>query len=152
MKKLVVFLSLFLLSVVPLRAQTLTGDVAVGGGGLFGEEDQTFNRESLFIAAHWSGVDLPLNVGSGLGIEVSFPGQEELSVAYSLWSLNRVDISDNLYTGTDIRISKQNGTDFDLRIVVGFNVTIPRTDSRFSVELYSLEDERPIAFAVLYRF
>lgn len=152
MRNLIICLVLLLLSVVPLQAQTLTGDVAVGGGGLFGEEDQTFDRESLFIAAHWSGVDLPLNVGSGLGIEVSFPGQEELSVVYSLWSLNRVDISDNLYTGTDMRISKQNGTDFDLRIVVGFNVAIPRTDSMLSVEIYSLEDERPIAFAVLYQF
>ena len=142
---------LFLLT-GPLQAQTFENDFALGGGGFFGEEEQTFNRDSLFVAVHWSGIELPLNAGSGLGIEFMFPEQPGVQAVYTLWSLNRINVSDGFYTGTDMRISKETNPDFAMRLVVGVKIAITQNNSKLSIEIYTLEDERPIAFAVLYSF
>jgi hypothetical protein len=154
MKWLMVFFSviLFLMSAIYSEAQLFENDIAFGAGGLFGEEEQTFDRDSIFVAVHWSGIELPMNAGSGLGIEFMFPEQPGVQAVYTLWSLNRINISDGFYTGTDMRITKETDPDFAMRLVVGAKMAITQNNSKLSIEIYTLEDERPIGFAVLYSF
>jgi len=141
-----------LLGSQPAQAQSIQSDISLGAGSVFGEEDITFDRDALFVAIHWSGVELPMNTGSGLGIEFSFPEYPDARAVYSLWSLNRVKVTDGFYTGTDMRITRETDPDFAIRLVVGARLKLPSSESRISIEIYSLEDGRPIYFAVLYNF
>jgi hypothetical protein len=146
------FMALWLGLGAPIDAQTVSNEIAIGGGSLLGEEDFTFERDSLFAAVHWSGIDLPLNASTGIGIEFYFPELSGWQPVYKLWSLNRLDISDGFYSGADMRISNETDPDFDVRIVVGVRLVPFESGGNLFMEFYTLEDDRPIAFAVLYRF
>lgn len=158
MRKLLV---LFLLVAAPSYAQKVQGDFAAGVGfDLRGDEDAVFDAQSLFGAIHWNGFSLPgLSATTGLSIEfhpssISVDGSV-INVDYRLWNLNRFDCPGRLFCGTDLKIG-QGGTegwraDFDQRIVVGISVyASDKVDA--NVEFYSLEDDRPVSFAILIRW
>lgn len=127
--------------------------LAIGGGSLFSDEDTTFNTNTLFGAVQWRGLKLPLNVSTGIGIEFSvkpdLEGEREL--VYTVWALNRADIVGNFYAGTDMKILEEGASNFDLRIVAGTLLGTIK-GSELVLEIYSLEENRPISFAILYRF
>jgi hypothetical protein len=138
----------------------LKTDFGVGAGAFFAEsEEQTFSRNALFGAFHWYGVSLPMEVGSGIGIEIGFPKEADAegnqSVAYSLWNLNRRAVVGTVYAGADMKFGQSAGgeykADFDTRLVVG--ASLGKVGSgNIAVEFYSLEENRPLAFSLLYRF
>ena len=129
---------------------------AVGFGSFFGEEDVAFNPDALFAAIHWYGLSLPLPEGStGIGVELGY-GTLEGNTSYSLWNLNRMDIvPKRIFGGLDMKFAQSAGgtftADFDARMVVG--AWLGKVGKgNFALEIYSLEENRPIAFLVKYRF
>ena len=167
MKKLLVLvLSLF---AVPAVAQQVSlsadfHDFAAGAGFLFnGEEKQAFDAKSVYGAFHWNGLKLPgPDVSTGIGVEfhpasISVDGTL-VNVDYRLWNLNRMDCapgSTALYCGVDLKIGEgvDGGykADFDQRVVIGIGL-LNRDDVDLNFELYMLEDDRPVAAAVMIRF
>lgn len=153
MKRLLIVLVLMLAFAWPtkVQAQVIPGidDLSVGGGSYFADEDETFDTDALFLAAQLDGFDLPMGANTGVGVEVRFPSREGLSVAYTVWSLNRIKVGP-IYTGTDLKIWSGNNVNkhkwnFDARIVVAAPLgKIKGYD--LSLEIYSLEENRPIAF------
>lgn len=127
--------------------------LAVGGGSAFGEEEETFDTSALFGSVQWHGLKLPMNSSTGVCLEIGVkPSDEgENRLPFTLWSLNRTEIVGDFYAGTDLKILENSQTDFDLRIVTG---TLLSTigEGKLVLEVYSLEEDRPISFAVLYRF
>ena len=65
--------------------------------------------------------------------------------------MNRADIVGGFYAGTDMKIVDNNNGDFDLRIVTG-TLLGEIGPGNLALEVYSLEEDRPIYFALLYRF
>jgi len=149
-----------------LAAQSLdvTPDFAGGVGFVFlGEEDQTFSTDALFGVFHWNGLKLPgPNVSTGVGIEfhpttINLEGNTIANVDYRIWSLNRFDCPAALYCGADMQIGKGGDGgyqgDFDLRIVTGLRIAgIGDTAGEVNLEMYFLEDDRPIGVAVIVRW
>lgn len=140
-------------------AQSVQPEFGAGIGSFFAEEGQTFDAEALFGAVHWYAVSIPIGneTSSGVGLELGFNGdpEAESAVAYSLWSLNRTNVLGLMYGGSDMKIGESVGGryryDFDLRLVVGtFLAKVGPGD--LAVEVYSLEENRPISFAIIYRF
>ena len=131
---------------------------AAGAGSFFGEEDVAFDSDAAFAAIHYYGLKLPLEGGSsGVGIEVHF-GEK---VSYTLWNLNRADIpglEGKAYAVADMKIGEDAGgevggfgADFDFRAGVGSYLGKVGSGN-LVLEFYTLEENRPIAFALLYRF
>lgn len=156
----------FLLIALPLSAQdkeqeeppiSIQAKVGAGGGSFFGEEDVAFDSEAAFAALQWYGVKLPIDGGSsGIGIEIHFGN----TVSYSLWNLNRADVpglEGKLYAVADMKFGEGSGgeagysSDFDFRTGVGSYLG-KVGPGNLVVEFYTLEEDRPIAFAMLYRF
>jgi len=159
MKRLLVLVAL--LFAAPSFAQQISYDFAAGAGFLFnGEEEQAFDAKSIYGSVHWNGLKLPgPEVSTGIGIEfhpasISIDGTL-VNVDYRIWNLNRFDCPSALYCGVDLKIGEgvDGGyrADFDQRLVVG--IGIKRGDSyEVNFELYTLEDDRPVAAAVMVRF
>jgi opacity protein-like surface antigen len=140
------------------KAPLFSFDVAVaaGYGSKFAEEDETFEQDSQYGTAHVDilGIDL-FDTTSGVGMEVQFGGELE----YTVWSLNRATVpgtGDRVYAGSDLKLiqSADDGGaegDFDLRLVTGYRLAeVGPGQLRF--ELYFIEENRPIAFALLFGF
>lgn len=134
--------------------QTEHGPIfAVGGGSFFGEEEETFSEDALFVSAQWHGLDIPktpeaLDTASGVAIEL---GKSSLAsglddIVVRLWSINRMQAG-NFVTGFDMKLTDADGFDFDKRITVGYLL-----HPSVILEVYSLEEQRPIAWALMYRF
>jgi len=129
-------------------------DMAAGvNTGLTGEEE-TFSFDGLsgLFHADLLGVDF-MDATSGIGLEASFGGELE----YTIWSLNRASIpgtGSTLYGGTDLKLFQSDNAEglnrnFDLRVVTGTRVgKIGPGNLRF--EVYFIEENRPVSFAVLY--
>jgi len=160
MKKLLPLSLLLGLVAAPSAAQ-IKMDFAGGAGFMFsGEEDQAFDAKSLYGAFHWNGLELPgPSVSTGIGIEfhpatVVVDGTV-LTVDYRVWSLNRFDCPGRLFCIADLKIGQGGeggwASDFDER--VGFGMLIAKQE-RFEInmELYFLEDDRPIAALMAIRF
>lgn len=157
----------------------LLNRLSFGGGAFFGEEDETFDRNSFFGAVHAALYDYPKVEGrSGVGIELSYPSA---GFAFSLWNLNRVDVPGipGMYGGGDMKFGDYTSdggfnrppgmdsvcpglpgcdqfednsgysSDFDFRVVVGYRLgNIGSRELR--LEVYTLEESKPIAFAFIY--
>ena len=151
-------LALLLSSSVNAQVQ---GDFAAGVGFDFrGEEDAVFDANSLYGAVHWNGLKLPgPSVTTGIAVEfhpasVSVDGSV-VNVDYRIWSLNRGDCPSALYCGVDLKIGQGGDggwvADFDQRIVMG--ISVYQGDAlNVNAEFYTLEDDRPVSFAVLVRW
>lgn len=130
-------------------------DFAVGWGTELGEEDQTFSRDAQFATVHANllGLNKIFDLQTGVGVEVQFGGALE----YTVWSLNRATVpgTENMYAGSDLKLiqSSDDGgasRDFDMRLVTGYVMKVGSGELR--MEVYGLEENRPIAFALLYGF
>lgn len=132
-------------------------DFTAGYGSFFAEEDETFAQDSQFIAGHVDilGVDL-FDSTAGVGVEVQL-GTEQLQ--YQVWSLNRAVVpgtSGRIYGGADAKVLQSTNeggasADFDVRLVTGYRLAdIGPGQLRF--ELRFIEENRPVAFALLYGF
>lgn len=151
---------LLLLVAAPIHAQ-IQGDFAAGVGfDLKGEEDAVFDTQSVYGSFHWNGLKLPgPSVTTGIAIEFS-PSSiavdgSTVNVDYRIWSLNRFDCPSALYCGTDLKIGEGGDggwvSDFDQRIVMG--VSVYQSDAvNVNAEFYTLEDDRPVSFAVMVRW
>jgi hypothetical protein len=136
----------------------LQAKAALGGGSYFGEENVTFSSDALFANFHWYAVALPVEGGSsGVGLEVHFGD----TVAYSLWNLNRVDVpglEGKVYGVVDMKFGEgATGedagyrSDFDAR--AGLGAYLGKVgNGNFVLEFYTLEENRPVAFSLMYRF
>jgi hypothetical protein len=129
--------------------------VGLGGGSFFAEENATFSSDALFAMLHWYAVGLPLaDASSGLGLEVRFGG----AVTYSVWSLNRAEVpglGGKVYGVADMKFGtgapEGYSADFDFR--TGLGASLGQVGKgEFLMEFYTLEEDRPIAFSVMYRF
>lgn len=148
MRRLLLALGLVIGLVSPVAAQEFNVSPAVGGGSFFAEEEETFDTSNLFAAVQLGLVDFRfLDVGTGVAAEA---GYSDGQITYSLWNLNRAPVVGGLYTGTDVKFISNYGEgtkgDFDLRLVIGYKA------GKVDLEVYSLEENRPIAFAIIYRF
>ncbi len=130
-------------------------DFAVGWGTMFGEEDETFSQAAQFAAVHANllGLNKVFDLQTGVGVEVQFGGALE----YTVWSLNRATVpkTENMYAGSDLKLiqSSDDGgasRDFDMRLVTGYVTAVGPGELR--MEVYFLEENRPVAFALLYGF
>ena len=78
-----------------------------------------------------------------------------VNVDYRVWSLNRADCPSALYCGVDLKIGQGGDggwvSDFDQRIVVGVAIA-DQPSFDVNLEIYSLEDDRPVSAAVLVRW
>jgi hypothetical protein len=140
-----------LLCLLPLAvsAQELGFSPSVGGGSLFAEEDETFDTSNFFASLQIELVGVSfLDIDSGVSAEAGYSGGQ---ITYSVWNLNRAPVGKGMYAGSDFKILSNYGEgtkgDFDVRAVVGYNAS-----DNVSFEVYSLEEDRPISFAFLYRF
>ena len=72
MKTIKILLVMFLFA-GPINAQQLVlkDALSIGVGSIFAEEAVTFNPSALFFAMHWRGLELPLNISSGVCLELS---------------------------------------------------------------------------------
>lgn len=152
-----VFLVLFVLSFfahAPAVAQELVlkDALAFGGGSVFGEEGETFDTSALFGSVQWRGLKLPLNSSTGIGLEISSKPDElgESKLTLTVWSLSRADIVGGIYAGTDLKIMENTRSNFDLRVVAG-TLLGKIKGGELALEIYSLEEDRPISFALFYR-
>lgn len=135
----------------------LDADFAVGYGSLLGEEGETFDQSAQFVAAHADLLSVNLfDSTSGVGVEVQL-GSDQLQ--YQVWSLNRAVVpgtNGRLYGGSDLKLlqsTNEGGADanFDVRIVTGYRLAnIGPGQLRF--EMRFIEENRPMAFALLYGF
>ena len=150
---------------------------AVGAGSLFGEETETFDAKTAFATFRLNAINLPFaSASSGISVEVNFNsrlftavGTDEMSetlepsvldnnsVGYTLWSLNRADIVEGkVYGGADMKFVESGSEgvsgNFDLRLVSGIYLGNIMENVHMTVEFYALEEDRPIAFAVLLNF
>lgn len=152
---IIVFFVLAFFARAPAVAQELVlkDALAFGGGSFFGEEDTTFDTDALFGAVQWRGLKLPMNSSTGVGLEISSKPDEggENRLTLTMWSLTRADIVGGIYAGTDLKIMENTRSDFDLRVVTG-TVLEQIWGGELVLEIYSLEEDRPISFAVFYRF
>ena len=140
----------------PVKLQAKAG---VGVGSFFGEEDVTFSSEAMFANIHWYAVSLPVDGGSsGVGLELHFGD----TVSYSLWNLNRADVpglEGHVYAVGDMKFGQGTSgeetsgyqADFDVRVGVGTYLG-KVGNGNFSLEFYTLEENRPVAFSLMYRF
>jgi len=144
---------------------------SVGGGSYFGEETETFDGDALFLAAQWHGFDVPngtqsLDTSSGIALEIgkssrrsnessvrpSSGRRPQLSqratdeVVIRVWSINRVK-KGKLIGGFDMKLIDEGGFDFDKRVVAGYQL-----HRNVVFEVYSLEEDRPIAWSFMYSF
>jgi len=129
---------------------------AAAWGSSFAEEDDTLSQDAQFGAAHVDvlAVDL-FDSTSGVGLEVAFGGDLE----YTVWSLNRAVVpgtGNRVYAGSDLKLiqSAEDGGaegDFDLRLVTGYHLA-EVGPGQLSVELYFIEENRPVSFALKYGF
>jgi hypothetical protein len=166
MKKLTFLFSLLFAASASAQQVSLSADFrdfAAGAGFLFnGEEAQAFDVKAIYGAFHWNGLKLPgPDVSTGIGVEfhpasISVDGTL-VNVDYRLWNLNRMDCAPGntaLYCGVDLKIGEgvDGGykADFDQRVVVGIGLFDGDID--LNLELYMLEDDRPVAAAVMVRF
>lgn len=144
----------FAIGTEPATAQELDlKNLSAGGGSIFAEEDETFDASALFGAVQWRGVKLPLNTSTGIGVEFSaeLDAEGERGLICRMWNLVRVKISERLYAGTDTKFVENRKTDFDSRIVTGILLgTIGGNE--LVLEIYSLDENKPIYFAAFYRF
>ena len=129
-------------------------DLAAGVNTALSGEEETFSFNGLTGLVHVDllGVDF-LDATSGVGLEISFGGGLE----YTVWSLNRATVpgtGDAIYGGSDLKLLQSDDNEglsrnFDLRIVTGTRVgKVGPGDLRF--ELYFIEENRPVSFAVVY--
>lgn len=132
-------------------------DFAVGYGSMLGEEGETFSQDAQFVAGHLDVLSVNLfDSTSGVGVEVQL-GSDTLQ--YQVWSLNRATVpgtNGRLYGGSDLKLlqsTNEGGADanFDVRIVTGYRLAnIGPGQLRF--EMRFIEENRPMAFALLYGF
>jgi len=131
-------------------------DISAGWGSQFAEEEETFSQDAQYatVQADILGIDL-FDATSGLGAQFAFGGELE----YTVWSLNRATIpgtGERVYAGSDLKLiqSADDGGaegDFDVRIVTGYRLAeVGPGQLRF--ELYFIEEDSPIGFALLYGF
>lgn len=120
------------------------GSLSVGGGSFFADEDTTFSINSFSATVQWQGLSLPGGVNAGVGLE----GSKE---TFTLWSLNRRKIAGSAYGGMDMKIFAYGKADYDLRIVTG-TVLSNIGRGKLVLEVYALEENRPLSFAFLYAF
>ena len=66
---------------------------------------------------------------------------------YAVWALSRADVAGPIYAGADVKVFDDGKGDFDARLVVGYRVY-----AKLALEIYSLEENRPIAFSFVYKF
>jgi len=141
-------------SALAAKTQALEATYSVGGGSYFSDEATTFTGDALFFAAQWHGFDefpgvpAALDVSTGAMAEI---GKSSLTASVDdihvrIWSTERLRIG-NVITGTDMKIVDSSDFDFDLRVVTGYAFS-----KQASIEIYFLEDQRPVAWALFYRF
>jgi len=141
-------------SSLAVRTQALELPYLFGAGSFFSDESTTFSGDALFLSAMWHGVHPPgvppeLDVTAGTRVEI---GKSTLSaetfndVNVRVYSSNRVRVA-SIITGMDFKILDSGGWDFDTLLVGGYVVT-----KHVEFEVYFLEEQRPIAWAVHYRF
>lgn len=137
---------------------------AAGWGSMFADENTTLSKEGMYatVRADLLGVDL-FDATSGLGLQVAFGGDYE----YQVWSLNRAvlpGMEGAVYAGSDLKLFQSTAFasdqpaaeagvkgDFDLRLVTG--VHLGRLGpGGLSLELYFIEENRPVSFALVYNF
>src|SRR3990172_3158943 len=126
---------------------------AVGFGSYFSEEQATFGGDALFLNAKLHGFELPnmpvaLDVASGTRIEFgkSALGTSVGDVHVRVYSMNRVRLG-RVETGMDAKVMDSDGWNFDFVVPVTYLLS-----KNFEFEVFFLEEERPIAFALNYRF
>jgi hypothetical protein len=134
-----------------MRTQALELPFMVGAGSYFADESTTFSGDALFISAMWHGFHPPgvpgaLDVTAGTRVEIGTSNVQFDDVNVRVYSSNRARLV-NLITGVDMKILDSGGWNFDTLIVGGYVLS-----KNVEFELYFLEEERPIAWAVHYRF
>lgn len=158
MRKLLLAMALTLAFAWSSMAQNLD-DVSVGGGIFLLGEDEPFTTDDAFASIQLEGFDLPLEANTGIGVEFQFPRGPAISVAYTVWSLNRIEVpswfpgSDRLYSGVDLKIASgsniEQSWDFDRRVVVGaLLATVRRHPVIIETYFLTKDDQSPIAFLV----
>lgn len=157
MNKFLIVLSILLAFSVATSAQEFNFNVSVGGGSYFSDEDVTFDPSALFGAVQLNAIQLPIfDTSSGVGAEINFSIADN-QIGYVLWNLNRAEIiAGKVYGGPDMKfLSNTSGGikgDFDLRITTGVYLGTFSDGGKLNLEFYTLEENKPIAFALLYRF
>lgn len=143
----------FAIGTEPVTAQELVlkDALAFGGGSTFAEEGETFDASVLSGAVQWRGLKLPMRSSTGVALEFSAqPNAEgENEFTFTMWMLNRV--GERLFAGTDLKILENTRSDFDLRVVTG-TLLGEIWGGELVLEVYSLEEDRPISFGLFYRF
>lgn len=145
MKRLLLF-TMALLFPAALHAQTINTTFEVGGGALFAEENQTFDTDALRASFQLAGVDLPF-VEAGVVVEAGYSG----GFVYEVWEANET-MKGNVIVGAHLRVYRggpfvDDSFDFDRRIVAGY-----RFNDNLAGRVYFLEEDRPIAFNMAWRF
>lgn len=134
----------------------INADLALGWGSHFAEEDEMFSQNAQFVVVHVDVLDVDLfNTTSGVGLEVPLGGDFE----YAVWSLNRAPVpgtNNRMYAGSDFKLiqSTENGGaegDFDMRLVTGYRLA-DVGPGQLLAELYLIEENRPVSFALKYGF
>lgn len=134
----------------------VNAELAVGWGSYFSEEEDTFSQAAQFATLSADILDIDLfDATSGIGAEIQFGGDLE----YTLWSLNRATVpgtNNRLYGGSDLKLiqSTEDGGaegDFDMRLVLGYRLA-KVGPGELLFEFYTIEENRPVAFALKYGF
>jgi hypothetical protein len=140
----------------------------------------TFSTDALYVPIQFHGVGLPfIKEGTSTGIAVEIHPSKLLSfedggvrvqqigqLDYRLWSITRVPISAipwgrlqsgsvaRMFSGVDMLID-EGGKDFtegfDVRMVIGGDLGV-LGPGNLVVEIYSFQQDVPIAFSLLYGF
>jgi hypothetical protein len=151
---------------------------AFGVGSFFAEEGTTFSVDALFVPIQLHGVGIPfIKSGTSTGIAIEFHpatltfgqgGNPQLNqLDYRLWSVSRVPLSaipwsklqsgtpSRMFAGTDLLINEGGPDDytggFDARFVIGGDLGII-WKGNMVIEIYSLQRDIPIAFALFWGF
>lgn len=149
-----------------------------GFGSFFDQESVTFSQKALYGVFQFHGLGFPaLEEGVSTGVSVEgHPGslltvsegdirvQNLNNVDFRVWSITRVPVStipfgifqsgmlSRTFSGLDVLLHEQ-GADWtgnhDVRMVLGGDLGV-FGPGNFVVELYLLQENVPIAFAVIY--
>jgi hypothetical protein len=135
------------------RSQDLRLDLSAGFGSYFAEENETFSTDAMFASLRGDVLGFNfMDATSGIGVDV----HTSQDLNWKVWSLNRASvIGDRMFAGTDFKLFESNGggaeENFDFRLVTGSNLGKAGPGSVL-VEFYALEEDRPIAFAIVYKW
>lgn len=154
---------------------------AFGFGSFFDQESVTFSAKALYGTVQLHGVGFPaLAEGTSTGIAIEghpaqlltksggdFRFQALDNVDYRVWSINRVPMSvipinifqsgtlSRVFSGLDILLYEQGPEDWtgehDTRMVIGGDLGV-LGPGNVVVEIYMLQQDVPIAFAIFYGF